>query len=265
MASELKPCLSAFVKWTKQHHAHWNLSPIYINGQFSKFMDPDTDTAWMGFEAAWNTRPAPAATDTELATVGYMVSHDAELGPVEDAVVYRSQAEGLLAAKDDHIKWLKNNLEAAEGRARNAAANSVQFEDLLAAEVKLKQHWKDEAERFRIEFEKAAYDYLLTKARTERAEADVASTFDTCLALNSRIEDLEAELATAKLDGNLLDALQHQSWDLHCFDIPTGGDDADIGWRIVGHWQAKPHERTIAEVYNDDPRAAIRAAIEVKS
>ncbi|MEL4069569.1 hypothetical protein WKW50_05415 [Ochrobactrum sp. GPK 3] len=70
MASELKPCLSAFIKWTKQHHAHWNLSPVYINGQFSKFMDPDTDTAWMGFEAAWNTRPAPASVEDELYRAG---------------------------------------------------------------------------------------------------------------------------------------------------------------------------------------------------
>jgi len=101
--------------------------------------------------------------------------------------------------------------------------------------------------------------------RAERAEADIASTFDTCLVLNSRIEDLAEKLAAAKADGELMDALKQNSWDLRCFDIPTGGDDADIGWRVIGHWQAKPHERTVAEVYNDDPRAAIRAAIEVKS
>lgn len=58
-----------------------------------------------------------------------------------------------------------------------------------------------------------------------------------------------------------LDTLHRESWDLRCFDIPTGGDDYDIGWRVVGHWQAKPHERVIAEVYTDDPRAAIDAAI----
>ncbi|MCJ8053809.1 DUF3850 domain-containing protein [Shinella curvata] len=62
-------------------------------------------------------------------------------------------------------------------------------------------------------------------------------------------------------DGTLLDAIQHESWDLRCFNIPTGGDDCDIGWSVIGHWQAEPHERVIAEIYHDDPRAAIRAAI----
>lgn len=41
----------------------------------------------------------------------------------------------------------------------------------------------------------------------------------------------------------------------------TGGDDSDIGWRVIGHWQAKPNERTIAEVYHDDPAEAVRAAL----
>lgn len=59
----------------------------------------------------------------------------------------------------------------------------------------------------------------------------------------------------------LLEALRQESWDLRCFDIPTGGDDADIGWRVVGHWMAEPRERVIAEVYEDDPCAAIRVAI----
>lgn len=65
-------------------------------------------------------------------------------------------------------------------------------------------------------------------------------------------------------DRKLLDAIQHESWDLRCFDIPTGGDDCDIGWSVIGHWQAEPHERVVAEVYVDDPRTAIRAAIAAK-
>lgn len=54
----------------------------------------------------------------------------------------RSQAEELLAAKDDHITWLKNHLEAAQGRAKNAAINSAKFEKLLAAERAEKEKWK---------------------------------------------------------------------------------------------------------------------------
>lgn len=65
----------------------------------------------------------------------------------------------------------------------------------------------------------------------------------------------------APASDELLEALRAESWDLRCFNIPTGGDDYNIGWRVVGHWQAEPHERTIAEVYTDDPAAAVRAAI----
>ncbi|WGG61900.1 hypothetical protein [Brucella intermedia] len=49
-------------------------------------------------------------------------------------LVTRSQAEEILAAKDDHITWLKRQLEAAQGRAKNAATNSAKFEELLAVE-----------------------------------------------------------------------------------------------------------------------------------
>jgi len=59
----------------------------------------------------------------------------------------------------------------------------------------------------------------------------------------------------------LFQALRDHSWDLRCFDMPTGGDDFDIGWRVVGHWQAEPCERTIAEVFSDDPARAVREAL----
>lgn len=62
----------------------------------------------------------------------------------------------------------------------------------------------------------------------------------------------------------LFDVLRDESWDLRCFSIPTaGGDDADIGWRVIGHWMAEPCERVIAEWYGDDPAAAVRAAVAV--
>lgn len=72
---------------------------------------------------------------------------------------------------------------------------------------------------------------------------------------------IDAEVEPMRADAKLLDAIQHESWDLRCFNIPTGGDDCDIGWSVIGHWQAEPHDRVVAEIYHDDPRAAIRAAI----
>jgi hypothetical protein len=37
--------------------------------------------------------------------------------------------------------------------------------------------------------------------------------------------------------------------------------DDDIGWRVIEHHMAKPHERTVAEVFRDDPRQAIDVAM----
>lgn len=68
---------------------------------------------------------------------------------------------------------------------------------------------------------------------------------------------LREELATARKDSERLDLLRDNSWDLRCFEIPTDGGDADVGWRVIGHWQEKPNERTVGEVFKDDPRAAI--------
>jgi len=79
--------------------------------------------------------------------------------------------------------------------------------------------------------------------------------------LAAKLARMEAENERLRADAKLLDAIQHESWDLRCFNIPTGGDDCDIGWSVISHWQAEPHERVVAEVYVDDPRTAIRAAI----
>jgi hypothetical protein len=59
-------------------------------------------------------------------------------------------------------------------------------------------------------------------------------------------------------DTRRLDALAKNYWDLRCFDM----SDEDIGWRVIEHHMTKPHERTVAEVFRDDPRQAIDAAIE---
>jgi len=59
-------------------------------------------------------------------------------------------------------------------------------------------------------------------------------------------------------DTRRLDALAKNSWDLRCFDM----SDDDIGWRVIEHHMQRPHERKLAEVFRDDPRQAIDAAIE---
>jgi hypothetical protein len=73
-------------------------------------------------------------------------------------------------------------------------------------------------------------------------------------------DSLREEVERLREDAARLDALMDESWDLRCF----GMSDDDIGWRVIGHWQAEPSERTIAEVFTDNPRAAIDAALTKK-
>jgi hypothetical protein len=65
--SMVKPSarMKAFINWTKEHPATWPLGTVIFNGKFKKFFDPDTDTAWMGFQAGWNARKLDAISDIE--------------------------------------------------------------------------------------------------------------------------------------------------------------------------------------------------------
>lgn len=59
----------------------------------------------------------------------------------------------------------------------------------------------------------------------------------------------------------LKDALQwleYESNDLRCYNIPTGGDDYEIGWKVVSHHMTAPEERN--EGYGRTPLEAIQAA-----
>ena len=75
---------------------------------------------------------------------------------------------------------------------------------------------------------------------------------------------LARTLAAAHPDTERLDALAANYWKLDPFNMPTGGDDADVGWRVIQYHMGKPQERTVAEVYRDDMRAAIDAAMKTE-
>jgi hypothetical protein len=75
------------------------------------------------------------------------------------------------------------------------------------------------------------------------------------------LETLQRERDEAVADKKRLDAIADESWELRCFTIPSYADDADVGWRVIQHHMQAPHERVVAEVFRDDPRAAIDAAI----
>lgn len=109
----------------------------------------------------------------------------------------------------------------------------------------------------------ALAEQQITEAQVEAAlkAAHMHSTPESRKDMRRAIEAAAPQPAQRTDDTKRLDALAENSWDLRCFDMPTGADDADIGWRVVEHHMAKPNERTVAEVFRDDPRQAIDAAI----
>jgi hypothetical protein len=67
--------------------------------------------------------------------------------------------------------------------------------------------------------------------------------------------------AADALDAERLDAIAAEYFTLDSFAMQTGGDDADVGWRVLQHHCGEEKPRVVAEVYRDDPRAAIDAAM----
>ena len=55
-----------------------------------------------------------------------------------------------------------------------------------------------------------------------------------------------------------LAVLEDNCWDMRCFDIPTGGGDADIGWSVIEHHMAPPKERVVGT--GRSPREALQDA-----
>jgi hypothetical protein len=76
-----------------------------------------------------------------------------------------------------------------------------------------------------------------------------------------KLELLLRDRVTASSDTALLNFIAAEYLDLRSFGMPTGQGDADVGWRVIQHHMGEPTERVVAEVYKDDPRSAIRAAI----
>lgn len=69
----------------------------------------------------------------------------------------------------------------------------------------------------------------------------------------------EMRIAELRKDSERLGIVDSNSWTIECYDIPTGGDDTDIGWRVIEYYMAKPNEREIGS--GKTPREAIDAAI----
>ncbi|MCA3183935.1 hypothetical protein [Cupriavidus sp.] len=91
----------------------------------------------------------------------------------------------------------------------------------------------------------------------ELLAASAGDTHDAELEEAQReVDSMRYQRDAWRADAERLDKLQDESWDLRSFCI----GEEDVGWRIVEFHQAAPHERVVAEVFRDDPRAAIDAA-----
>jgi hypothetical protein len=64
-AEEQYEAQCAFEAWTKADKSTWRLGYVRENGKFARYMDADTDTAWLGFEAAWKHFKAEGRTPAE--------------------------------------------------------------------------------------------------------------------------------------------------------------------------------------------------------
>ena len=89
----------------------------------------------------------------------------------------------------------------------------------------------------------------------ERATIEIARTVATKL---SETQDPPAMKMNVSLEASLLRVMEQECWTLRCVDIQTGGGDADVGWEVVSHHQAKPHDRVIAS--GCTPEEALRKA-----
>jgi hypothetical protein len=168
---------------------------------------------------SWNTRPAPAATDTGLETVAWyhpeaewespdreqVLNHCQKEGPQPQALCLRSQAEGLLAAErvDKRIWMEKAAIEAERVERLEAELDFVgrvkgvneKYANALAfLEMGENDDPEEFAERFWNKFIALEADNAAKDADLDRVLADNRR----CLV---RITGLEAKLAAAEKSG----------------------------------------------------------------
>ena len=60
-------------------------------------------------------------------------------------------------------------------------------------------------------------------------------------------------------DDKWLEIIEDNCWDIRCVNVPTGGDDYDVGWRVIEHYMAEPNERIIG--HGSSPLKALNDAI----
>lgn len=222
MASELKPCICGKTPRLnrKKGSAGITKTPFYREqivcrcGVSSKIFKAPNKAV-----EAWNTRPAPAATDTGLVTVGgeYLDGHTWKPIPagVTDfalrgfktrALCDRSQAAELLAANEAERaeQWRLRREMEADRDTQKAIATSLEAE--LAAERAEKERLADDYQAIREQLHRGwqecrdlKADNAALTARIEGLEKHCELLCDpTIIRLEKENSDLEAKLAAAE-------------------------------------------------------------------
>lgn len=104
----------------------------------------------------------------------------------------------------------------------------------------------------------------LAEREAEIEDLKIRTNFQTneivgLLVVRDRNESLMAENQKLREIVRFLRWLEDETCDLRCVDVPTGGDDYDIGWRVIEHREAEPRERIIG--FGETPIKAIKDAI----
>jgi hypothetical protein len=103
----MSEALVAFAEWAKSQGPQWKLGALREGGTFLHFCDPETDSAWMGFEAAWNTR-----ADLHRAEVEAAVKRALDAAAETCDVATMDVIGDLIRGKGDEIRALASDSEA---------------------------------------------------------------------------------------------------------------------------------------------------------
>jgi hypothetical protein len=82
---------------------------------------------------------------------------------------------------------------------------------------------------------------------------------EMCLITKDELADFMALASPPSAAVRALEAAEYECWSIKCESYPTGGDDADVGWEVISHWQAEPRERV--EGRGKTPLEALNDAI----
>lgn len=105
----------------------------------------------------------------------------------------------------------------------------------------------------------ASLDRVAKQGAKAFAEASPSQLAGLCDPVIDAAQQQE-ERREGRADTERMDFLENNPAKLECYDIPTGGDDVEIGWRVIEYHMSKPYEREIGR--GNTARDAIDAARE---